>query len=160
MKLQVEWSEPVRMRPASRQRTSGVRPSGLYVVDLDELPAAPGIYVLGRLWGRGFEALYVGQAKNIRRRLKSQLNNLRLMQHVHGAKTGRRVVFAGTFAPGPGQQVDRCLPIIERAFIRYFLLDGHDLVNIQGTRLRQHEVESLDGPRYLVPKVMYVDRSR
>jgi hypothetical protein len=52
------------------------------------------------------------------------------------------------------------LPIVERAFIRHFLSEGHDLVNIQGARLRQHEVESTRRPGGFVPRVMYLDRSR
>ena len=107
-----------------------------------------------------FEALYVGKATNIRHRIHQQLNNLRLMQHVQEAKAGRRILFVGSLIPKPGQKVERCLPIIERAFIRYFLSEGCDLVNIQGAKLRQHEVASSYAPRNFVPKLMYVDRSR
>lgn len=153
MKLQVDWETPVRMRLDPRH-------SPLYKVALDHLPVRPGVYVLGRQWGDNFEALYVGKARNIRQRMKTQLNNLRLMQHVREAKAGNRVVVAGVLVTHQGQQVDRCLPILERTLIRHFLSDGHDLVNIQGTRLRQHEVVSTRRPNRFVPKVMFTDRSR
>jgi len=153
MKLQVEWGDPVALRPVPRQ-------SPMYDVDLTKLPSAAGVYIFGRKWGTGFEALYVGKALNIRSRIKGQLNNLRLMQHVHDAKTGTRVILAGTLLTKPGQQIDRCLPIVERAFIRHFLSDGDDLVNIQGTHLRQHEVESVRRPWRFVPSTTFVERSR
>jgi len=80
MRLYVEWSRPVPLKDATRQNL-------IYSVDLDRLPSAPGVYVLGRRWGSQFEALYVGKANGIRSRVKSQLNNLRLMQHLKNAKS-------------------------------------------------------------------------
>lgn len=151
MILNIEWVPMIPMQ----SRTPPV-----YLIDLERVPDEPGVYVFGRAWGRDFEALYVGKAANIRTRVKGQLNNLRLMQHLDSAKTGGRVVLPGAFLPRRGQQIDRCLPIIERALIRYFLLEGHDLVNIHGTRLRQHQVESSRRPRRFVPQTMFVDRSR
>ena len=153
MKLLVSWMSPLPMRRASHRGPT-------YVVDLDELPDLAGVYVFGREYGRGFEALYVGKARNVRRRLKGQLNNLRLMQHIHDAKAGRRVVIPGEVIKKPGQQLDPSLALIERALIRYFLANGDDLVNISGARLRQHAIESTGRPKYFVPQVMYVDRSR
>lgn len=56
----------------------------------------------------------------------------------------------------PGQQVAKCLPLMEEALIRYFLSEGHDLVNKQGTRLRRHEVHSNGkAPRGFVPRLVY-----
>lgn len=131
-----------------------------YSVDLEKLPPDPGAYVFGRRWASSFEALYVGKAMNIRKRIHGQLNNLRLMQHVRKAKWGRRIILAGSLQTRPGQKVERCLPILEQALIRYFLSEGHDLVNIQGTLLRQHEIESRFRPQHTLPARMYVDRGR
>jgi len=104
--------------------------------------------------------LYVGKARNIRQRVKGQLNNLKLMQHLKGAKTGKRVVFAGSVVARPGQQMDRIFSIAERALIRHFLSEGDDLVNISGTTLRQHEVESTQRPGWFVPKVVFLEKTR
>jgi hypothetical protein len=57
----------------------------------------------------------------------------------------------------PGQREPNCLPLIERAQIRYFLAEAHDLVNIQGTRPRQHEITS-GGARRTIPDTMLLDR--
>jgi len=71
--------------------------------------------VFARRWGGGFEALYVGKANNIRARVKQQLNNVRLMQHLKDARNGSRVVLAGEFVAHGRQSLPACLPLIEKA---------------------------------------------
>jgi len=151
MNLQVEWDPPSAMR---RLR------SLTYKLDLERIPDVPGVYVFGRRWGDSFEALYVGKAKNVQARVKGQLNNLRLMTHIRDAKAGNRVVMAGSIITRPGQQIDKCLTLVERSLIRYFLSEGHDLVNIQGTQLRRHEIASSKTPRWFVKNKMFLDRDR
>ncbi len=153
MKLRLEWSRPIPLRRA-RQRTL------VYTTDLDKLPDGPGLYVFGRQYGNSLEALYVGKAKNIRSRVDRQLNNSRLIQHMKTAKIGKRILLVGRFVPKPGQRESDCLPLLERALIRHFVSDGHDLVNIQGTRLRQHEITSAGKhPRRFVPTLMYLEKT-
>lgn len=154
MKIHIEWGRPLALRDGTKQNL-------IYVADVPKLPDAAGIYVLGRRWGSDFEALYVGKANRIRGRVKGQLNNLRLMQHLRNAKTGKRIVLSGRVVTRPGQQLEKTLLLAERALIRYFLSEGHDLVNKQGTRLRRHEVVS-DGkhPKRFIPREMYVEKSK
>lgn len=154
MKLRVQWGRPIALR-------SGASENLIYTVDLAKLPESSGIYVLGRRWGSEFEALYVGKAGRIRRRVKTQLNNLRLMQHLKSAKSGRRIVLPGRILPRPGQRKEKSLLILERALIRHFLSEGHDLVNKQGTRLRRHEIVS-DGkhPKRFIPREIYMERGK
>jgi hypothetical protein len=154
MKLQVEWLSPIPLGDA-------VDPNLIYTVEVERLPTDPGVYVFGRLWGNQFEALYVGKASRIRGRIKKQLNNLKLMHHLKNAKNGKRVILVGRIVTKPGQQVDKCLPIIERALIRHFLFEGHDLVNKQGTRLRRHELESSGKyPKQFIPGLMYIEKGK
>jgi len=154
MKLNVEWGPPIQLKDGTKQNL-------IYVVDVNKLPTASGIYILGRRWGGELEALYVGKANNIRGRVKGQLNNLRLMQHLRNAKTGKRIVLTGRIITRPGQRLEKSLALIERALIRYFLSEGHDLVNKQGTRLRHHQVVSSGKhPKRFVPTVMYLERAK
>jgi len=154
MKLNVEWGRPLPLKDGSKQNL-------IYNVDLKKLPQALGVYVLGRRFGTNFEALYVGQALEIRSRIRGQLKNLPLMLHLKNAKTGKRIVVAGRFVARPGQTPKKCLPLIERSLIRYFLAEGHDLVNKQGTRLRRHEISSKGKhPKRFIPGLMYLDRSK
>ena len=51
--------------------------------------------------------------------------------------------------------------MIELALIRYLLSEGHDLVNIQGTRLRRHEIASAGRrPRRFIPKLIYLEKTK
>lgn len=150
MNIEVVWSQPI---PMKRTRSAG------YSVDLVRVPEASGVYVYGRRWGEGFEALYVGKALDIRSRINSQLNNLRLMSHVREAKAGNRVVVAGVIQTKGGQRIEKCLTLVEGALIRYYLSEGDDLVNVHGTLLRRHVISSSQTPRWLVPREMYLDSS-
>ncbi|MGD0420629.1 MAG: hypothetical protein ABSA68_13800 [Xanthobacteraceae bacterium] len=151
MKLELEWTRPLSLRKAREDANL------IYTFDHTKLPHAPGVYVFGRRFGRNLEALYVGKANKLHWRVKDQLKNLPLMLHLKNAKIGKRVVFIGRFRPKPGQREEKCLPLLERALIRYFLSEGHDLVNKQGRRLKNHEITSTK-PRRLVPPLMFVDR--
>jgi hypothetical protein len=83
------------------------------------------------------------------------------MQHLHNAKAGRRILLEGNLIPKPGQRLEKSLVLAERALIRYFLLEGHDLVNKQGTRIRRHELESSGlYPKKYFPRTMYLERAR
>ncbi len=154
MKLRLEWARPLHLKDGSRQNL-------IYNVDQSKLPTAHGVYIMGRRFGKDFEALYVGKANNIRGRVRGQLKNLPLMLHLKKAKSGRRIVLTGRFIPRPGQRPAKCLPLLERALIRYFLSEGHDLVNKQGTRIRRHEIAS-DGkhPKRFFPKLMFLDKAK
>lgn len=154
MKLHIEWARPLALKDARRENL-------IYKADTSKLPSAPGIYMFGRRFGGQFEALYVGKASRISGRVKGHFNNLRLMQHLRNAKSGKRIVLAGRVLTKPGQQLEKCLRLIERGFIRYFLSEGHDLVNKQGTRLRRHELSSSGKhPKRFFPRMMYVDKSK
>lgn len=154
MKLHVEWTRPIPLRDATRQDL-------IYATDLNKLPGIAGIYILGRRYGAGLEALYVGKANDIRGRVKGQFNNLRLMQHLKKAKAGKRIVLAGRVITKRGQQRKKCLLLLERALIRYFLSEGHDLVNTQGARIRRHEVVSSGKqPRRFIPGVLYLEKAK
>jgi hypothetical protein len=154
MKLHVEWGRPVQLKDASKDNM-------IYSLALEKITNGAGVYMFGRKWGSQFEVLYVGKAGNVRGRVKGHLNNLRLMQHLHNAKTGRRIVIAGRLLTRPGQQMTKSLSLTERALIRYFLSEGHDLVNKQGTRLWRHELESSGNhPKRFFPRLMYLEKSR
>jgi hypothetical protein len=152
MILHLEWTRAIPLRDGTKQNM-------IYTIALDKLQRVPGVYILGRRYSSNFEALYVGKANRIRSRVRGQLNNLRLMQHLKNAKSGKRILLAGQFRPRPGQSLEKCLALIERALIRYFLSEGHDLVNKQGVRLRRHEIASAGShPKKLFPGTIYLEK--
>lgn len=130
MKLNLKWYRSVKL---------GNFP---YNIGSVNIPTKPGVYIFLRVHGSSAEALYVGKANNLSTRISQQLNNLKLMTGIQKAQNGeRRLVFA-EFISKPGQQVQNALPLCEKALIRYYLAQGHGLVNIQGTNLHFHELDS------------------
>jgi hypothetical protein len=71
----------------------------------------------------------------------------------------RILVIAGKLISKRGQQEEKCLSLLERALIRYFLSEGYDLVTKQDMRLRRHEIASKKSKRF-VPRLMFVDRAK
>lgn len=133
MQLYVDWLTPVPMRSSDTL---------ILTTDFAVLPQSPGVYIFCRKWGKQSEALYVGRAENIRSRVRQQTNNLKLMKHIANAAIGQRQIIAGCFLPKPGQPLTKCLDLIERALIRHFLSEGHNLVNKVGAKLWEHEIDS------------------
>jgi len=160
MNLFVEWSRPIVLK-ASRNSIG-------YTLDLTKVTDRPGVYIFGREWGSGFEALYIGSSKNVRARMKGHLNNLRLMQHLRDAKTGKRILLAGKLVTESGrpvyeggQRIEKRLALTERTLIRHFLSEGHDLVNKQGTLIRRHKLESTGRqPKRFVPTELFLEKAR
>lgn len=153
MRIFLEWSPLISLK-------DGRKDNLIYTFDRERLPKAAGVYVFGRRRKNGaFEALYTGKANNLHNRVWGQRKNLPLMMHMKTARDGEKVVRVGVFKSRPGQSAHKCLSIIERALIRYFLSEGHDLVNKQGTRLRHHEIASQGKhPNQFIPREMFVDR--
>lgn len=136
MDIQIRWQAPYDLVDGS-----GI---GLIydVSDFDYLPAGPGVYVFARKHGRRVTPMYIGRALRIRRRVDKQLNNLRLMNAVWNAPRGRRKLYVGEMRLKPGQQLDRVLAIAESALIQAASIDGHRLLNVQGTALPAHLISS------------------
>jgi len=155
MNLHIEWKKPVPLRKARKGSLY------IYTVDLELLPNVPGIYIFARRWSKSYEALYVGQSMKIRKRVGSHLKSLLLMRYLENAKTGRRFVIVGQALPKRGQKLEKVLATLERAFIRHFLSEGHDLVNQQGTKIRRHEISS-EGkvPKSFIPTLMYLEKAK
>jgi hypothetical protein len=153
MLMQIEWGSPAVLRNATKKERM------IYALALNKIPVSGGIYIFGRRFSKSFEALYVGQASNLRSRVKSQLNNLRLMQHLKHAKSGTRNLLVGQVKGQRGRNRGKALDLVERAFIRHFLSEGGDLVNMQGTRIRRHEIASNGKhPKRYFPGLIFLER--
>ena len=159
MQLHVKWNKPLHLQDGADQNL-------IYSVDVEKIPDAIGVYIFGRHWGSRFEALYVGKGSKLRRRVKGQFKNLPLMLHISKANAGKRIILAGILVTKSGRPMKtgshsaKALRLMERALIRYFLSNGDDLVNKQGTRLRQHELTSSGKhPRRFVPSPIYLERA-
>ena len=153
MKLFVEWGRLIVLKDATKDDM-------IFKLDLSKVPTSAGVYMFGRQWGRKFEALYVGKGGNVRGRVHSHLNNLRLMHYLRNARTGKRVLLAGRIKTRQGQRQAKCLLLAERTLLRHFLSEGHKLVNKQGTRISRHELTSSGAhPKRFFPKSIFVEKT-
>jgi len=135
MELKLKWHKPKRLTDASKD-------NGIYGINLGDIPERTGIYIFYREYGAVREALYVGKASNLKSRIKQQLNNVKLMKGIENASKGyRRIVYA-EFIAKRGQQEDKCIALIERALIRYYLALEDNILNKQGTRIRSDIIVS------------------
>lgn len=150
MKLSIDWEQQIELKN-SKIKTL------LYTLDLDKVTTNPGVYIFGRRFNKTFEALYVGKGNNIRSRIKTQLNNLKLMQHIKNAKDGKRVLICGFFNAKQGQKNGKGISLIEKALIRHYLYEGHDIVNKQGVSIRNHEILSSGKiNKKIIPRMIYL----
>ncbi|MBU6419246.1 MAG: hypothetical protein KGQ79_05895 [Proteobacteria bacterium] len=149
MDMTVQWSAPI---PLYKDKEV------IYWCDLEKIPETPGVYIFGRVHGESFEAFYVGKGIKLKRRIEQHfINNVYLMKKLENAQNGTRVVMVGEFIAASGQQAAKCIGIIERALIRHFMSDGHDLVNVQGTALKHHSVNSTGAGKKL-PRTILLEK--
>jgi hypothetical protein len=155
MEISLEWKRSIKLKEGYDQKL-------IYTLNFEKIPSSAGIYVFGRKYGKSFEALYVGQATNMRKRIKQQIErNIKLMRHIEDALASYRILLLAEIVPKRGQKLDRILPIAERVFIKHFLSEGHDLVNTKGTKIRQHTiVSSRKEFKKFIPLNLYAERSR
>jgi hypothetical protein len=153
MKLTVSWDKPIRLKEVKGGNS-------IYSVALEKVPNVAGIYIFARRYGKSYEALYVGKSTKLRARVKGHLNNLKLMKYLENAKAGQRVVFIGQLTYKK-KKVDAALKTLERAFIRNFLVEGHNIANQQGVIIRRHEITSeRKYGRSLIPAIMYLEKGK
>jgi hypothetical protein len=139
-----------------------------YAFDAERVPDCCGVYIFLRSHGKSTEALYVGQAERLRRRMiqyrdqQQKLNShaRRIMDSIHRADSGSRWLLLGEIQTRQGQQLERVLGITERALIKHFLSLGHRLVNKHGTRLETDTIQSVRTHfRKLVPRTLSIEKS-
>jgi hypothetical protein len=153
MEIEIQWNKPIPLKKVNKGAL-------IYDIDLEKVPDKPGIYIFARRFNRTYYALYVGQsAGNIRRRIRTHLNSLRLMRHLESTKIGKRVLITGIPLPKGGQNSEKIIKILERTFIRHFVSEGHDLVNISGSRIRYHKINSKGRiPKKFLPSSIFLER--
>lgn len=147
MRIELEWVGPIRLK---EQKTAGYS----FETIEDQLETRPAIYVFARQFGKSYSPIYIGQAANAWSRLRTQFNNLKLMERVKHWNpkdptdpalkiNGARVLFIGYLTqPKTATRTGAALKIAERALIEHALTEGHAIVNIQMTKSKYDEITS------------------
>ncbi|MCU4159752.1 GIY-YIG nuclease family protein [Acidiphilium sp. AL] len=107
---------------------------------LENIMETSGVYIFGRTHGKQSYPLYIGKTDHLRRRLKQHFNSVSLMQGLHEAPAGQRFLLVGEIQFRSGQDHKKVLSILERATIEKILGDGHDILNVQGTKRPSHTI--------------------
>ncbi|MBX3628024.1 MAG: GIY-YIG nuclease family protein [Rhizobacter sp.] len=135
MDIEVRWLKPfdlVRSKSDLIYEISGI----------DSVPSTPGVYVFARAHGDVVCPLYVGKAGDLRKRVEQQLNNLKLMRAIERAPNGYRVLYVAEFLGKGGQDAMKAVSVVESAFISAAMVEGFELINVQGTKTLAHTITS------------------
>jgi len=136
MDLEIRWHKEFDLKESKKSEF-------IYEVDeLDAIPTSPGVYIFARAYGESISPLYIGQALNLQTRIKQQLNNLRLMRGVQHASNGYRLLFVAEFVAKGGQNAKKSISVIESALISTALVEGCELINVQGKKTLAHSIAS------------------
>lgn len=133
MRINVQWLTPRELWEDSTKVL-------IYDCDWGSLPEMPGVYVFARAFGESTTPLYVGQATNLRGRVRKQLNNLRLMRGLENTRIGPRLLLPAEITVRIGHHLARALNLVEQSLIKHYLSEGHELLNIKGTRIVADEI--------------------
>ena len=155
MNIELRWSQPVRLLKARTNQRLFEPP------DLDQIPRTPGVYLFARRSGDSFAPIYIGKADRLRRRVRQQLNNLRLMLGLADAPGRSRFLIYAEYTGRTGPRASRAIKIAERALIEYSLAQGHELINQQGTKRPQHNISNIGNRsgRHGLPRRMAAPRN-
>lgn len=137
MKIKLDWQEPWQLGDFTDE--------GNYHdnLDLNNISEEAGIYIFYRQFGDTQQCLYVGQAINLRSRLKQQFKYLDLMKHLKNSKKGGKYLVFATLKTR-SQNINHALNQAERGLIMEFMDEGkHDLFNKIGLYEHYDLVESI-----------------
>lgn len=139
MEITVSWLEALPLRDGSRDNM-------IYRCDLETIPTTSGVYVFGRKYGDSIEPRYIGQATNLRGRIKQQLNAVKLMNGLKNSKIGQRIVVFAEISVRSEPSMARALDLVEKMLIEQAISRGHELINTHGTKLTA-DLISFEGHR-------------
>jgi len=151
MKIKLDWKEPLQLGEFNDEANYHDN------LNLNDIPEEAGIYIFYRQFGDTQQALYVGQAMNLRSRLKQQFKALDLMKHIKNSKKGGKFVVFATLKTR-AQDINHALNQAERGLIMEFMDKGnHDLFNKKGLYENYDIVESLgENVQSLINKELWV----
>jgi hypothetical protein len=110
-------------------------------MDLEVIPADAGAYVFGRLYNGSVSPICIGEMANLRKRAGEQLKSLPCMRALEKAKSGERVFMLRTVKAGAHDKAKKHIKIIEKALILHAQSEGHELLNLQATKLSFDEIQ-------------------
>lgn len=127
MIIEASWSDPIRLKKSQS--------SGLFnQINLELLPAEPGVYVFARKYGKRLIPIYIGETLSIYHRIKTHMNSIALMTAIKNTSNGARVLIYCTVSTANRDKAKKHIKIIENALIIHAQSEGHELFNKMGMK--------------------------
>ncbi|MDE3058491.1 MAG: GIY-YIG nuclease family protein [Bacteroidota bacterium] len=134
MQIKANWKKPIELR-------NGRNENLIYQISFDEIPYYGGCYAFYNKWGNSITILYIGKADNIHRRVEQQFNNLKLMMGIKNAINGNKfLMFCQIQGKNGTMGYKKNVKKLERQLIKYATLEGHDLLNQKGTKIKYQQI--------------------
>jgi hypothetical protein len=151
LNIHAKWHQPIPLTP----NTIGTIYS---CPDIESVPETAGVYVFGRQFGDNAYPLYIGQARNIRKRLVQNLDRVHLMVAIRDALGGSRFFMCCEIEFRSGAPRQKVLNTLESALIAHAFAEGHELLNIKGTKRPNHTIKFQGNvtSQCLAPRLMRV----
>ena len=142
MNIKVKWGRPVRLIKCRKKSDCIMefREMGT----LGKITDGPGVYVFARRHGRTDEDIfipqYIGEASNVRRRIRQHLHrHVARMRRIRDGATGARYLVVGKIERNAKNEKTR--KVVENALIKKAMANGHNLLNKQGTKSKVHSIQ-------------------
>ncbi|MCE1225207.1 MAG: GIY-YIG nuclease family protein [Geobacteraceae bacterium] len=126
MEIEAKWSNQVDIE---------INRDGECSINLDLIPSDAGVYVFARKYANKTIPIYIGKALNLKSRIKTHLNSIKLIKGLKEQPSGNRIIIYCQIILKRGQNIDSAIKIIEKALILHAQSDGHELINDKGTKL-------------------------
>jgi len=133
MNINAKWHKELKLR-------DGTKETLIYTCDLNSIPQKPGVYIFFSRFGKSREIMYIGKAENLRTRIPQQLESVSLMLKIKKWGIGTKYLLFCIPEIKRGQKLKKVLTILEKGLIKHALSEGHELINIHGTRKNYHKL--------------------
>lgn len=153
MNFNATWAQPIDLVDGTSLGLT------YYVKEITQIPENPGAYVFARVHSGKVTPLYIGESANLRKRIDQHFKkNVRLMNSLKKAPSGKLVFLYCTIRTNSDKRRDAMLALLQKALIEHALSEGHQLLNLQLTKTPFHTI-SFTGNRsseQVAPRLMYV----
>lgn len=115
----------------------------IFEINIEKFPKIAGCYVIYNQYGNASrKILYIGQAINLKSRIKYQLNNLELMTGINKSMKGSKKILFCTvqFKGKQSKNKKKVLNVLEKNLIKMAILDDHPLLNKQGKKITDGDI--------------------
>lgn len=133
MNIRAIWGEEILLHPDKKGNL-------IFEFPESELTDEAGCYVFYNRIRMRCNILYIGKASNIKARLNTQFNTVRLMNGIKKSGRGNKVLIYCTIKLKGGQKLEKALATLEKNLIKHAFSEGHELLNKHGSKIHFHEI--------------------